>query len=321
MIRNLMFSIFICLFLISFIGISNISAQDGDDIHEKAGTSAFPFLKINISARAVAMGGAFTGLADDEASLYYNPAGIVTFEQESRYIIGYHNYFTDIQSGFAGYIRTINEKMTFGGYLSYLNYGKFTEANRFGEVTGDFSGGDLMGAATLAYRFNYNYAGGITIKAIYEKIQKYSAAGFAIDLGAKYIGDREKFTAGIMIQNLGKQLSGFGDEKYRMPLTVRTGIAIKPRGLPVQLSSDLIIPVDNDIVFAIGAEYYELEPIYFRLGWNSFGSNYVAEGSEDNLAGLSLGFGFDVRNMQVSYSFSPGADLGDSHRITLTGSM
>ena len=40
------------------------------EIHSKAGTSAFPFLKINIGARSISMGGAATGLADDEAALY-----------------------------------------------------------------------------------------------------------------------------------------------------------------------------------------------------------------------------------------------------------
>ena len=61
-------------------------------VNSNAGTSAFSFLKINAGARAVWMGGAFTGLADDENSLYYNPPCIATMEHRS-FILGSHNYF------------------------------------------------------------------------------------------------------------------------------------------------------------------------------------------------------------------------------------
>jgi hypothetical protein len=86
------------------------------------------------------------------------------------------------------------------------------------------------------------------------------------------------------------------------------------------------MPIDNDLDFAVGGEYYELEPFYVRLGWNSFGSNYQAESSGDNWAGMSVGIGFDIKslggilkNAHLSYAYSPAADLGESHRITLTG--
>ena len=100
--RMTMIVIFLCVLL------TPISVMCGE-IHSDAGTSAFPFLKINIGARAIAMGGAATGLADDESALYYNPAGIVSFE-EKRWIGGYHNYFVDMQSGFVGMIFPLNDK-------------------------------------------------------------------------------------------------------------------------------------------------------------------------------------------------------------------
>ena len=49
-------------------------------VNSNAGTSAFPFLKINIGARAVCIGGDFTGLADYESALYYSPAGTSAFD-------------------------------------------------------------------------------------------------------------------------------------------------------------------------------------------------------------------------------------------------
>lgn len=293
------------------------SAQN---INDDAGTSGFSFLKINISARAVGMGGAFTGLADDISSLYYNPAGIAGLDTRQM-ILGYHNYFFDIQSGFAGITGRLSETETYGVHLSSLFYGNFIETNELGQQTGEFGGSDLVLAFTVASSRSRYISFGLTGKFIYEKIQKFSATGVAVDIGAKYLSDRKRLSAGIMIQNLGIQLSSLGEEKDKLPLTIRAGLALRPKNVPILLATDLIMPMDNDLVIAIGGEYFELKPMYARIGWNSFGSNFRVADSEDNWAGLSFGVGFDFSKYQVSYSYSPGAELGESHRVTLVGSL
>lgn len=306
---------------ILFIALLAVGAVEAKSVNTNAGTSAFSFLKINVGARPVALGGAFTGAANDETSLYYNPAGIAAFETD-RYVLGYHNYFVDMQSGFVGYIRSLNEKQTLGFYASYLNYGEFIETDLQGNVTGDFSGGDLMLAATFAMQRNRLFSLGVTAKFIRESIQDYSATGLAMDIGARYTSDRGRYSAGLMAQNLGTQLSSLGEgDKDGLPITLRAGGSARPKGLPMMFVGDVIIPVDNDIEFAIGAEYLALKPLYLRIGWNSFGSNYRADDSDDGLAGLAMGVGFDYNSMQLSYAFTPAADLGESHRITLTGGI
>ncbi len=290
------------------------------DIDSRAGTSAFPFLKINLGARAVGMGGAFTGLADDESALYYNPAGITSLEGR-RFIAGYHNYFVDIQSGFLGYISRLTDDAAFGGWVTYLNYGEFIETDLGGEVIGDFSGGDLLAAFTVAYQQSPRLSLGATAKLIYERLHEFTATGVAADVGIRYVSDRGRFGAGLMLQNLGKQLSALGEESYRLPLTFRGGLFVRPRAFPLLLAGDIIAPIDNDLVIAFGADYYEFRPFYMRVGWDSFGSNFRGAQSDDKWAGLSLGVGFDYQNLHVAYSYSPSADLGESHRVTLTGGL
>ena len=58
------------IIFVSFFSFS-IKASAGG-----VGTTSANFLKIDVGARAAAMGGAFTALADDGSSLYWNPAGI-----------------------------------------------------------------------------------------------------------------------------------------------------------------------------------------------------------------------------------------------------
>ncbi len=288
------------------------------DISSNAGTSAFPFLKIDVGARAVSMGSAFTGLADDEMALYYNPAGIARFE-EKRFIAEYHSYFAGLNNGVIGVILP-NRKYVLGFHINYLSYGTFTQTDLAGNITGEFGGSDMLFAGTFAINANEEFSLGGTAKFIYEKISSYSATGAAFDLGARFHSARDRYNAGIMLQNVGVQLSALGSgDKAKLPLSVRLGGSVRPYEIPAIISADLIVPIDNKPVIALGTDVYQFKPLFIRMGWNSFGSNYRAEGSSDHWAGFSIGAGFEYHKYEISYAFSPAADLGESHRITLSG--
>ena len=304
-----------CILLLAF---ENVSAQEAKTVNDNAGTSGFSFLKIPVGARSVAMGTAFTGLADDEFAMYYNPAGLA-MAVEKRYLIEYHNYITDMQSGMIGVVKPMNDRNVVGGYISYLNYGKFLRTDLSGVVLSEFSGGDILMAISYAHRPSYRYMIGGSFKLIYEKLENYSATGVAVDLGARYIDVREKYAFGLALQNLGTQLSALGSEKDKLPLTLRGGASGKPRGIYTVFSGDVIVPFDNDLYFCLGAELQKFKPLFIRAGYNSGGKNIRAANSTDNKAGFSAGVGFDHRRLHFSYAFTPQAELGDSHRLTITG--
>jgi len=305
--------------VLSLLLISTIAVR-ADENNSDAGTSAFDFLKIQMGARPMAMGGAFTGVANDESSLYYNPSGIAGLPGK-RYVAGYNNNVFDMQSGFLGYIHPIGETRKLAIYFNYLNYGDFVMTDDTGRIIGDFGGSDLLMAATYAMQINPKLSLGGTIKFIYEKIDTYSATGFAVDMGAKLAVDKDRRThVGFMIQNLGKQLSTFNDsDKDPLPLYFRGGASSYLKGLPVLIAADLIYPTDNDLYFSLGGELLALKPLYLRIGYTSFGENYKTGSSKDNLAGFTAGFGVEYNDMQISYTITPQSDLGASHRITLTG--
>jgi hypothetical protein len=284
------------------------------------GTSSFNFLKIEVAARPTAMGGAFTGVADDEGSLFYNPAGTSGLAGR-RFILGYHNTIFDMQSGFLGYMHPLDSSKEVFGFVNYLNYGDFIKTDDEGVELGTFSGSDILFALGYATAINEYLRVGGTAKLIYEKISDFSATGVAVDLSAKWTVKNGRTSFGLMIQNLGKQLSSFIEdgEKDALPLNFRGGFSSRLRGLPLLVAGDVILPTDNDIYFSLGAEYLNLKPLYLRIGWTSFGSNYKTGTSKDDLSGFSGGFGIEYKRMQISYAISPQAELGTTHRITLTG--
>jgi len=303
-------------------GLLIVASINADENNSRAGTRAFDFLKIQMGARPMAMGGAFTGVADDATALYYNPSGIANLTGK-QYIAGYHNNIFDMQSGFVGFIAPVGEERKAFAYINYLNYGDFIKTDELGNEDGTFSGGDLVFAGGYSMALTYQLFIGGTAKFIYEKIDEYTSTGMAVDIGLKYQTYDGRTSFGLMLQNLGTQLGTFvdGGEKYPLPTYLKAGAASRLKGLPLLIAGDVIYPTDNDIFIALGAELLNLQPLYVRLGWTNFGSNYKTGGSGDDWAGLSAGFGFEFNKMQISYTVTPQAELGTSHRITFTGGI
>ena len=67
----------IALFLLLAACAAGASAQLVPNLGgQRAGISAFQFLKIGVGARGVAMGESFVASANDVSALYWNPAGL-----------------------------------------------------------------------------------------------------------------------------------------------------------------------------------------------------------------------------------------------------
>ena len=59
-----------------FIIAAAVQSAHAVDIHDGAGTAGAAFLKIEGGSRPAGLGGAFTGLANDINTIFWNPAGL-----------------------------------------------------------------------------------------------------------------------------------------------------------------------------------------------------------------------------------------------------
>ncbi len=286
--------------------------------NSNVGTKVYPFLKNGIGARPLAMGGAFTGLSDDESALYYNPAGVSGIRTKA-FVASYVNYFGDVNSGYLGFLYPLGENQTAGAALNYFNYGNFVGLDSAGNSIGDFTPGDLAFQLTYARRFPSGLSLGLSSKIIYEKIQDYSSSALAFDLGLLYNFAGGRGRAGVTVQHLGFQISSFWNApREDLPAVVKVGGSSHPVGLPMNVSLDVGFPTDNDLFLSGGVEYLNLNPVLLRAGYSTFGRNYKAglESGRDNLAGFSGGFGVIVQKFQVDYAFLPHSTLGSAHRFS-----
>ena len=290
-------------------------------INDKAGTSAYQFLKIGRGARAVAMGGAFTGLADDENGLYWNPAGLVQVKSKMA-AFSYNSYLADIQSGFLGYLSPYGEVDALGVSLLYMNYGDMDKMDEDGIKRGTFGANDMAFSISYARQVKDRLSVGINGKIIYERIDDYVSDSYAIDLGGFYRLASEKTRFGLLVQNLGFQRSGLTSEhKDPLPTTLRLGLSHRLKGLPLLVDLDLAKPWDDDPYFSLGGELYSLRPLILRFGYNYQKSK--ADGSNgDKLAGGSWGLGIRWRRFRFDYAYVFSfASLGGNHRFSVSRNL
>ncbi|MCI0329787.1 MAG: PorV/PorQ family protein [candidate division Zixibacteria bacterium] len=295
-----------------------LNAAFGASNNADVGTRVYPFLKNGVGARPLAMGGAFTGLADDESALYYNPAG-ATQVRTRALAASYVNYFGDVNSGYLAFLYPVGQTQTAGAALNYFNYGEFVGLDAVGNPTENFTPSDLAFQLTYARQFKAGFSLGLSGKIIYEKLQDYSSSALAADAGFLYNFKNGRGRVGLVLQNLGFQISRFwGAPKEDLPAAVKIGGSVHPVGLPMNVTLDIGFPTDNDPFVSGGVEYLKLNPAFLRAGYTTFGKNYKAglESGKDNLAGFSGGFGVLVKKFHIDYAFLPYSTLGSVHRFS-----
>src|SRR5438477_9709345 len=98
------------------------------------GTTAADFLKMGIGPRAIAMGEAQVGLADDVYASYWNPAGLASLKTPEAGFVQ-NQYVEDISEQYLVYVDPRSKLGAFAGSVTYLNVGKFQGYDAVGQRT------------------------------------------------------------------------------------------------------------------------------------------------------------------------------------------
>ena len=279
------------------------------DIHQKAGTTSAAFLKVDAASRPIAMGGAFTGLADDVNALFWNPAGLLSLQKQQlsamqNFSIG--NVYTQSLS----YGERINKKMAIGvslqGAFTRVDFRQTPTATPDQEVTvGGFAPG-----LSLAYQPISFLAVGFTTKVIVEQLNVETVLGYAGDIGVFLQPFGKTIGLGISAQNVGSINSG-----SPLPMTFRSGISFRPTETSI-LVADINFPVVAGFPsFHFGAENWFADIIAIRLG-------YTGSQGENPRNGLTAGIGLrrqgrvSLENVHFQFDYAIVPDtMGNVHRI------
>jgi len=304
----------IAAFIILTLFLSNCS-------YSQAGESVYDFLRLDMSARAAALGGSFNSNADDPDVIFYNPAGLGLLSN-TPVSFSYFKHLLDINLASFAISKEYKGIGRFGAAVKYINYGSFTGADENANKTGDFSASEVAFILGYSNKLDENFYYGANIKFIYSGISSYSSTGMAVDLGLHYSFPAQQVEIGASALNLGGQLSKYGDVSEDLPVDVQVGISKKMSHLPLRVSLDfhrLNQSRDNFFqkfkAFSIGGEFLLSKVLTLRLGYDNERRSDLKIGTFAGMAGFNIGFGVKIKDYKFDYGYSSMGQIGSFNRI------
>lgn len=272
------------------------------------------FLKIIPGARPIAMGGAFTGIADDLNSLSVNPAGLsrmptrqASFMHAELFAGTRYDSLAFGQPAFGGAI---------GIGLQRLSQATIEGRDADRRETGGFTASDMAFGAAYSKRFPVATFGA-QIKLIESRIADATARTTALDLGVQR-GMSVRglpLSLGAAVRNLGPGLK-FESETNQLPTAVSVGTGLRLAGALLLAADVSHRPYDDRYSFGLGTEYALLPALSVRTGYAS--ASQSGSGAASGLTGLGLGFGLKIYRGQLDYAFAPAGELGNAQRLGFT---
>jgi len=269
-------------------------------------SDAGAFLRIGAGARALAMGGAFTAIADDATAAYWNPAGLTQLEKQEVSSMYTNQFGLNIGYSFLNYARVFSKKNAFALSWICLNTDNIPKTGL------DESGRPIIidyfkeeeNAVLLfgARRLKEKVSLGANIKTISGRIGEVNASGFGIDLGVLFSLGNRPLKVGLVIKNIGADLKWDTGHSDTLPLITTLGIAYKTLNEKVTLAVDVEKRTNRPLIFREGIEFWLSKDIAIRIGMN--GEN------------LTAGAGLKIGKLSLDYAYM-SHDLGNSHRISL----
>ncbi|MBN8588478.1 MAG: type IX secretion system protein PorQ [Rhodothermia bacterium] len=293
--------------------------------------TSFSFLRIEPSARAMAMGGAYAGMSGDVNTFFYNPA---TLEPSSAGVLSASAllYLADARSTSGAYAHHLPKVGTVAVGLRAMDYGALEEAcpdgNEYASCIGPFfSAGDVAITAGISRDYSSRLRYGMNVHGIWSRIAEYRASAVAADLGVVYHNDEGGFTASASMLNVGKTLDNLGETADELPTDLRIGVSQKLKYMPFTLSVmayNLLEWEQEQAItarrvlnhFSIGGEFRLGTAMNFRLGYNPLRNEMLRVRNRLDMAGLGVGFGIKIAQFRLDYGYNNWSSAGKLHQFT-----
>lgn len=320
------------LLLTLFLLSQPLRAQDHSNFFpilggQRAGTSAFTFLKIGVGARALGMGGAYIPVANDATTLFWNPAGLVQIAEKRSITADHNEWVAGIQHENLGIVWQFGGIYGIGLSASALHMDpmEITTEYQPGGTGAYFNYGDVMAGLSFAMKMTDRFSFGITGKLVDEQLAEHHMVNTLFDLGTYYYTGFQQLRFAVALVNFGTPAAPKGEYTYTdvndiqqtepyadfaPPTIFRLGIANEWLNSPhaqFTTSVQLNHPVDNAENISWGAEFSVKEMLYLRGGYQS----------NMDVETWSVGLGIHLAMLQVDYAYTDMRDWNNAQRFSL----
>lgn len=302
------------------------------------GNSVYDFINLPSSARVTGAGGNLITVRDADLSLAYHNPSLLNYKMHNRAVMSVAPYMAGISHGYLGYARHYDSiGTTFHGGLQFISYGTFLGRDETGADIGNFGASEFaltLGAARQWDRYSY----GANWKLIHSGLGEYKSTGMAFDFAAAYDDTAKRFTATMLLKNVGFQFNPYHQgSREPLPLDLQLGFSKRLKYVPFRISMifhnltkwnilyddpDFAANNNNSLFgdttekdnkagkffdnFArhliIGGELYLGKALWINFAYNHQRRAELAPTVRPGLAGFSFGLGINVKQ----FSFSLG---------------
>ena len=315
----------------------------GSVVRAQVNSVSFRFLDLTPSPRVGALGGHVLAHNEQDLNLAIWAPALLRPEVAGQVVLNAASHPAGTGFGDAHYAFKAHEGGTVAIGMKYINYGTQDQTDALGQVTGQFQAADYLLSGTYGYVLDSNWSVGGQFKLANSTIETYSSWAVATDLQAAFHLPKSRFTASVMLRNIGFQLSTYGQEREPLPFEVQAGISNRFEHLPFRWhvafvdlqqlnttfdrTSNALNPitgqpdVDEATVLAkvfshvtVGGELMPFKgKVALRLSYNFRRAREMQLTTRNSAAGLSLGFGIKIKRFRldygrVNYSIAGGAN-------------
>ncbi len=302
--------------------------------HAQSGTGKYgaTFLGISPYARQVAMGEAFTALANDVNVMRYNVGGLGNL-QNTLLSLHFHKWIDDTQQGaLEGALPLPSNLGVLGFNLIYFDEGKVLGLNSdFDQLGSNPQSNDILlafGYGRPLPVFNNKLTFGASFKFIRQDLAGVSTSATGIDVGALFVLKHLNF--GATLQNFTVGKIQFVNQSSLLPETIRGGAALRlpfgglnaegDRQLKLNIGADVAKLLDNNdkkVRIYSGAELRIANVFAVRGGYKFH---------DTELSRWGAGFGVIIpmewlggSSTELDYAYSPLTTFdSQAHRFSLS---
>ncbi len=288
-----------------------------------SGQTLLSLYELERGARPAALGGAFTGLADDAYALVYNPAALAFLERASAHGLIESRFGRALYGSVVAGGRNLGVGLVFVSVSNIpwrdennnpVQTGSFDFSQVGITVSGGISLADLpLGAGLGALQ---NLAIGLRAKILtVSTLPEGSGAGFALEPALFYklnnLGGLGGLRIGVVIENLlGVGVSYGSGHSEAFPIGLRLGASLSP--VP---GAVLAADIEANGTVHIGGEYKLANAQLVRFGVQQLA---IRGGVLINPALVQAGVGFGARlrgGLQFDYTLLTHSELPLTHRV------
>lgn len=297
---------------------------------QTGGRTTYQVLQFPASSRMAVLNNPIA-IWDNDVNLgVYNPS-LLNPKMNNGLALNFVDYFSDINMVSVAYAFPVKETGTIGVSLQSLNLGKFTHTNEQAEELGVFTANEQLLIAGLGKQLDKKFSIGGAVKFLFSNLESYQSFGIATDLGATYFNTENHFTASILAQNIGRQITSYNGINELLPFEIKLGMSKKLEHLPFRFSVgynhletwDLTYhyqptvntdPLTGEKIvntasfgqkffhhFAAAGEMSIVEHLQLRIGYDAQRRHELTVSSFLGMVGFSWGIGIKVSHFYINY--------------------